>query len=128
MARSAAPITQSQDRDAPLWERDGRDWPNREASRFVQAGGLRWHVQVIGAGPPLLLVHGTGAATHSWRGLVPLLAPYFTVIAPDLPGHGFTGRPAARGLSLPGMAAGLAALLDALDLDPVLAMSLARWA
>jgi len=78
-----------------VWERDGRDWPNRDASRFVRAGGLRWHVQKTGTGPVLLLVHGTGAATHSWRELAPLLARRFTVIAPDLPGPGFTQRPAS---------------------------------
>lgn len=105
------------------WERDGRDWPNRAASRFVEAAGLRWHVQVTGAGPVVLLVHGTGAATHSWRSLLPLLARHFTVVAPDLPGHGFTAMPhAARGVSLPGMAAGLQALLRALDLRPDLAV------
>ncbi|MGD9027768.1 MAG: alpha/beta hydrolase, partial [Methyloceanibacter sp.] len=27
--------------------RDGEDWPNREASRFVEAAGLKWHVQVM---------------------------------------------------------------------------------
>lgn len=105
------------------WERDGRDWPNRAASRFVEAAGMRWHVQVTGAGPAVLLVHGTGAATHSWRALVPLLARSFTVVAPDLPGHGFTAMPRApRGVSLPGMAAGLDALLRALDLQPVVAV------
>lgn len=104
------------------WERDGRDWPNREASRFVQAGGLRWHVQVMGAGPAVLLIHGTGAATHSWRDVAPKLAERFTVIAPDLPGHGFTATPAsAVGFSLPGVAKGVAALLTALDAAPVLA-------
>jgi magnesium chelatase accessory protein len=36
--------------DRPSWEREGRDWPHREASRFVTAGGLRWHVQVAGQG------------------------------------------------------------------------------
>lgn len=105
----------------PDWEQDGRDWPNRAHSRFVEAGGLRWHVQVAGAGPVLLLVHGTGAATHSWRDLLPLLTPCFTVVAPDLPGHGFTATPPAAGLSLPGMAAGLAALLAQLRMAPVLA-------
>jgi magnesium chelatase accessory protein len=30
--------------DRLIWERDGRDWPNRAFSRFVGAGGLRWHV------------------------------------------------------------------------------------
>lgn len=107
-------------RDDPVWERDGRDWPNREASRFVHAGGLRWHVQVMGEGPVILLIHGTGAATHSWRGLLPLLAPRFKVIAPDLPGHGFTERPPAHRLSLPGMAGALWSLLQALDASPLL--------
>ena len=41
-----------------VWERDGRDWPNRAWSRFVFADGLLWHVQVMGAGPVLLLLHG----------------------------------------------------------------------
>jgi magnesium chelatase accessory protein len=101
-----------------VWERDGRDWPNRASSRFVAADGLRWHVQVMGEGPVLLLVHGTGATTHSWRALAPLLAPHFTVVAPDLPGHGFTDTPGAEGFSLPGVSRGLAALLRALDLTP----------
>lgn len=102
----------------PVWELDGRHWPNREASRFVRAGGFRWHVQVAGRGEALLLLHGTGAATHSWRGLLPLLAERFTVIAPDLPGHGFTDTPPAHALSLPGMARAVAALLAALDAEP----------
>ncbi len=105
----------------PAWEREGRDWPNRDASRFLRAGGLGWHVQVMGSGPVLLLAHGTGASTHSWRGLMPLLAPHFTVVAPDLPGHGFTETPDAEGLSLPGMARAVAALLQALGVAPALA-------
>ncbi len=98
------------------WHRDGRDWPQREASQFVEAGGLLWHVQRAGQGPVLLLLHGTGAATHSWRGLWPLLTPYFTLVAPDLPGHGFTQTP--RDLSLPGMANAVAALVDTLGIEP----------
>ena len=104
--------------DRPNWSRDGRDWPNRQASRFVEAAGLRWHVQVAGQGPVLLLAHGTAASTHSWRALMPLLAPHFTVVAPDLPGHGFTSMPAAGRLSLPGMAEALGALVRALGMPP----------
>ena len=107
--------------DAPSWDREGLDWPNRAASQFVRAGGLRWHVQVMGTGPVLLLVHGTGAATHSWRDLAPRLARHFTVVAPDLPGHGFSSMPAASGMSLPGMARSLAVLLRTLNLAPDLA-------
>jgi magnesium chelatase accessory protein len=102
----------------PDWAQDGKDWPNRAASRFVHAGNLRWHVQVMGQGPVLLLLHGTGAATHSWRDMLPLLARDFTVVAPDLPGHGFTAQPETAGMTLPGMARGIAALLRQLGLRP----------
>jgi len=108
--------------DRLQWARDGRDWPNRESSRFIRAGGLEWHVQLMGSGPAVLLIHGTGASTHSWRDLAPILAPHFTVVAPDLPGHGFTQQPAAGGLSLPGMARALSELLRVLDVAPRLAI------
>lgn len=101
------------------WSVEGRSWPHAECSRFVDAGGLRWHIQQMGDGPPVVLIHGTGASTHSWRALAPLLAERFTVIAPDLPGHGFTRCPPRRRLSLPAMAASVTALVDALALRPL---------
>ncbi len=110
-------------RQAPDWERDGADWPNRQHSRFVEAAGLRWHVQLAGEGPDCLLVHGTGASTHSFRDLLPQLATHFRVLAPDLPGHGFTTRPREHaGLSLTSMAGGLGSLLRALDFSPAIAV------
>jgi magnesium chelatase accessory protein len=107
-------------RDTPSWIDLGPAWPNRQASHFVEAGGQRWHVQLFGSGPPLLLVHGTGAATHSWRDLAPRLATRFTVIAPDLPGHGFTTAPRTDRLSLEGIADELGDLLDVLGVAPVI--------
>jgi magnesium chelatase accessory protein len=108
------------------WERYGHDWPNREASRFVRASGMSWHVQIMGnvtgQGPPMLLLHGTGASTHSWAGLMPLLASGFTVVAPDLPGQGFTQAPPREFLSLPGMARAIAGLLRELDISPEVAV------
>jgi magnesium chelatase accessory protein len=103
-----------------LWERDGAHWPHRAASRFIDAGGLRWHVQVMGPerAPAWLLLHGTAASSHSWRDLAPRLATDHRVIVPDLPGHAFTTRPAGEGMSLPGMARATADLLDALALQP----------
>lgn len=115
-----------------IWERDGHDWPHREASQFICAGGLRWHVQRFAcqalatpSGPPLiLLLHGTGASTHSWRGLAPRLAQQAEVLSLDLPGHGFTsaqnGEITGHTLSLPGMAQALAALLAHLAVAPTL--------
>lgn len=92
--------------------------PNADTSRIVHAGDCRFHVQVAGRGPVVLLLHGTAAATHSWQHVLPALATQCTVIVPDLPGHGFTDAPASA-LSLPGMARALRALLDALTLEPI---------
>ncbi|MDX2223235.1 MAG: alpha/beta fold hydrolase [Rhodospirillaceae bacterium] len=103
---------------ALAWEADGPAWPHSAASRFVDAAGLRWHVQIKGKGPVMVLVHGTGASTHSWRGCVDRLARGFTVVVPDLPGHGFTELPDNDRLSLPGMAAALLALLAELKVKP----------
>jgi magnesium chelatase accessory protein len=100
------------------WETDGRDWPHRSASGFVLAAGLRWHVQQMGSGPEFLLIHGTGASTHSWRDFMPLLARNFHCVAVDLPGHGFTSAPAVWQQSLPGMARSISALLATLRVEP----------
>ena len=105
-----------------VWSRDGASWPNHGASRFVTSAGIDWHVQEMGAEhanlPALLLLHGTGAATHSWRGLLPLLAERHRVVAIDLPGHGFTQTPAPQRLSLMGLSADIAQLLRALNMSP----------
>ena len=105
-------------RKALDWRRDGAAWPGHADSRFLRAGGIDWHVQVSGSGPVALLLHGTGASTHSWRGLAPLLAARFTVVAPDLPGHAFTRAPDGLALSLPVMARAVADLSSELGLAP----------
>lgn len=92
--------------------------PGSETGCFIAAGGLRWHLQRAGSGPLLLLLHGTGAAAHSWRALLPPLAQDFTVVAPDLPGHGATSALAREHTTLPGMAAALGALMSELGLQP----------
>ena len=96
------------------------DWPNATVSRSVRLGPIDWHVQVTGSGPTLLLLHGTGASTHSWAPLFPLLADAFTLVAVDLPGHAFTkGRPAG-GLTIAEIGSSIAALMAKLDLAPAL--------
>lgn len=49
---------------------------------------FRYHVGGSSSGPPLVLVHGLGGAASNWSELVPLLAPRFRLLVPDLPGHG----------------------------------------
>jgi magnesium chelatase accessory protein len=92
------------------------DWPHREASRSVRTGSVDWHVQVAGRGPVVLLLHGSGASAHSWADVLPLLAEKATVVAPDLPGHGYTTGWALGELTLPRVAAQLGELLAALKL------------
>ena len=100
------------------WDRDGVHWPNRDVSRFVHAGGMRWHVQEAGSGPVCLLLHGTGASTHSWGGLLPALAERYRVIAPDLPGHAFTDEAPDGDYSVSGMSEHVDRLLDRLGVEP----------
>lgn len=100
------------------WANYRSTWPNAQHSQFIQAGGIQWHVQIMGQGPVLLLLHGTGSGSFSWRGLMPLLSAHFQVIAPDLPGHAFTSRGPEGSLSLQGMSEGLRALLLQLNVTP----------
>lgn len=93
-------------------------WPNRRLSRMIEAGGRRWHVQEAGSGEPLLLIHGTGASTHSYRDLVPLLAGRFHVLAFDLPGHGFTEWTPGERLSLSRMSEAVHGLLARAQFSP----------
>ena len=92
------------------WTREQHDWPMAEHSRFVISKPHKWHVQEAGSGPLLLLLHGAGGATQSWRHLFPLLAAHYRVIAIDLPGQGFTKSGAAGRFGLEPMAQDIAAL------------------
>ena len=95
------------------WEQHRHDWPHSALSQFVSAAGVRWHVQQAGSqGPRILLLHGTGASSHTWRDSLLPLAAHAQVLALDLPGHGFSSLALGEGMSLPGMARGIAQLLD----------------
>lgn len=85
-------------------------WPHADVSRQVAGPVHRWHVQEMGAGEDLLLLHGAGGSTHSFRHMIPILAQSFRVIALDLPGHGYTKLGARHRSGLPQMATDIAAL------------------
>jgi len=71
-----------------------KDWPNLSLSTSILVNQIQWHVQIHRHPNPealtILLLHGAGASNHSWENILPNLMQEFTVIAPDLPGHGFT--------------------------------------
>ena len=64
----------------------------------VDADGIKIFYREAGPadGPVLLLLHGYPTSSHMFRHLIPRLASSFRLIAPDLPGFGFTEVPAER--------------------------------
>lgn len=93
-------------------------WPNSEFSRFAEIDGVRWHWQCRGHGEPLLLLHGTGSASLSWRDVMPELARTHTVVSVDLPGHGLSRITRDDGLSIASMSAALGGWLASAGLRP----------
>ncbi len=62
-------------------------------SRFVEVNGIDVHYKQAGSGEPvMILLHGFGASTYSWREVIQPLAEHGTVIAFDRPGFGLTER------------------------------------
>lgn len=88
--------------------------------RYQQADSVNIFYREAGnaALPALLLLHGFPTSSHQFRDLIPLLADKFHIIAPDLPGFGFTEVPAERNYPYTFDAFGqtLTAFVDALEL------------
>jgi pimeloyl-ACP methyl ester carboxylesterase len=87
----------------------------------IDADGVRVFYRAAGdpTAPVLLLLHGFPASSFMFRDLIPRLASHYRVIAPDLPGFGFTEVPAKRryGYSFDGLALTLEAFTKALRLE-----------
>lgn len=84
----------------------------------ASTGELSWNIKRIGSGPQCLLIHGTGASIHTWNNLVPLLAPFYTLILVDLPGHADTHTPENTDLSLPGITAAMRTMMINENIKP----------
>ncbi len=78
--------------------------------------GHRRAFTIAGDGPPLLLLHGIGSNRFTWRPVLPALARRFTVVAPDLLGHGESAKPRAD-YSIGGFANGMRDLLGVLGME-----------
>lgn len=95
---------------------------NAEVGRMVLAGGIETNLHDVGAGKPVVLVHGSGpgvTAWANWRTVMPELSRRRRVIAPDMVGFGFTQRPKGIRYGVDAWVAHLAGILDALELDRV---------
>lgn len=78
--------------------------------------GHRRAFRRCGSGPVLLLLHGIGDSSEAWVPLMPALAEHYTVIAPDLLGHGASDKPRAD-YSAAAYANGMRDLLDVLGVE-----------
>lgn len=71
-----------------------------------------------GEGPAVLLLHGFPTSSHLWRDLVPILAPRFRAIAPDLLGYGDSDKPEdPEALTIRAQASAMRELLGALGVE-----------
>lgn len=61
--------------------------------RFLRLGGQLVHIEQAGQGEPVILIHGFGGSTYTWRKVLPGLAESYRAIAIDLNGFGYTQRP-----------------------------------
>jgi pimeloyl-ACP methyl ester carboxylesterase len=86
--------------------------------QFRTIHGYRRAFRVAGSGPALLLIHGVGDNSEAWEPVHAKLAQRFTVIAPDLLGHGESDKPRAD-YSLAAFANGMRDLLATLGIDRV---------
>ena len=84
--------------------------------QYVVVHGYRRAFRIQGSGPALLLLHGLACDSSTWAPVIPELAKHFTVIAPDLLGHGESDKPDAD-YSLGGYANGMRDLMTILGID-----------
>ena len=109
-------IGRDTDMAAPSRRRKARSAPLDTTTRFVTIHGHQRAYRMCGSGPALLLLHGIGDSSASWVPLMRPLAEHFTVIAPDLLGHGESAKPRAD-YSVAAYANGMRDLLDVLGFD-----------
>jgi pimeloyl-ACP methyl ester carboxylesterase len=88
------------------------------ADRFVRVGEQLVHTEQAGTGEPVVLLHGFGGSTYSWREVMPELARSYRVVAIDLNGFGYTERPKSReSYTREGQGKLVLGVLDALGID-----------
>ena len=84
--------------------------------QFRTIHGYKRAYRIAGSGPAILLIHGIGDNSTTWNAIQAKLAQRFTVIAPDLLGHGQSDKPRAD-YSVAAYANGMRDLLSLLEIE-----------
>ena len=93
------------------------DWESVDRpGQLIDIDGYKVHYLDQGAGPAVVLIHGFGGHTYSYRHLIPVFARDHRVITIDLKGYGYSERNAHAGLSLTAQVSMLKSLLEKLGI------------
>lgn len=84
---------------------------------YVEAAGVRAYCLSAGQGEAVLLLHGLGASSYSWRHMWAHLSPGYRCIAPDWPGFARSDKPLDFDYSVDGFSTWLIALMDRLGIQ-----------
>ena len=64
--------------------------------KFVTVNGMRMYYETHGEGPPLLLLHGFKGSSQLWKPFIGEMSKHYSLILPDLRGHGRTTNPTKK--------------------------------
>jgi len=102
------------------WEQNRELVFHADFSRFMEVDGVRLHYQEAGdpQAPPMILIHGFAASNLVWsKVFLEFAESGYRVIAPDLPGYGYSGKPAHLDYTITSQAEMIASFLKRLEID-----------
>ena len=102
------------------WEQNRELVFHADYSRFMEVDGVRLHYQEAGdpEGPLMILIHGFAASNLVWsKVFLEFAAAGYRVIAPDLPGYGYSGKPRHLDYTIASQAEMIVSFLKRLEID-----------
>jgi len=102
------------------WEQHREMVFHADYSRFMEVDGVRLHYQEAGdpEGPAMILIHGFAASNLVWsKVFLEFAAAGYRVIAPDLPGYGYSGKPRHLDYTIAGQAEMIVSFLQRLEIN-----------
>lgn len=105
------------------WDKNREAVFHADYSRFTEVDGVRVHYQEVGDrnSPPMILIHGFAASNLVWsKVLLEIADAGFRVIAPDLPGYGYSAKPRHLDYTIASQTKMISSLVEHLGIDRAL--------